>query len=917
VVQGGTDLRVDWKTPCSTANTGNNLTPEELAQDSLYDALIAKAMEIQDPDTLAQYFPQYAGKTAQVVGFVWFQGWNDGLNPLNQTNYKTNMTCLLNDLRSDLGQSSLPVVIAQSHVGEPDNLVQVGQAEVAAEFDNTELAVTDDLSGYYHYDNAAQLVIGQRMANAMTSLLVFDAVPPVAHDQHVRMRAAEFLAKPITLAATPASDNPMSYAIVSGPSNGSLSGIAPHIEYVPDSTFRGQDSFTFTASHAGADSNIATVTIEVIQENCPTAKIGGPADSLFLHVPSHMVTADISAYEHAVLLEGEPLHESASSDPCVAGHVPWVSRNDLAERSIVIDLGASTVIAPLSISFKLIPVSNEQDQIIMQSDAFVIEQSEGAVASTFYYPRGVTVAVSDSGALKTRSCNHLGVVVGGAEHTIYLNGKPTQAAANISAIRPVEGAIVIGPYPGKVWDIRMYERALSQEEILELGGADCSDELLATSPDANYPNYLCGVYVCEWWPDGTDLTMENYQYYLAAQDSVYERNFFEAGMYPRDNLCDYFLNDSGRDLMLSEGIRNTFVRPWDFSDPLRQRNGEYWLHENFHSFQGRLGGYLGRGGSKFLLESTASWGADHQIPAVMDTLLGYYSMHPHLPLWTIQNSPVDDRAGHEFKGGHQYGAYIFWSYLTNYIVGKGLIGDIFNDTRAGSRPAEAAYDLLALQGHDMKPIFADFAARITTWDMKDGPEYADAEEASLRRMRSAKPDAETHDNKITAFYDSNGTGNEWTSVPEDYIPGSWGFNAYKIDVTEDVDYIVSINPDVSNPAYADFRARVVVHDKDTGRRSYHTLGIAGRGEPLSISVPTRTGDELYLVVAATPDIFSGWDWYRYEFKIYPDRIVPPLAAPTNLSALGEEDQVSLDWDDNTEPNLVGYNVYRSTTSGHG
>jgi len=176
VVQGGTDLRVDWKTPCSTANTGNNFTAEELAQDSLYDVLIAKAIEIQDPDKLAQYFPQYAGKTAQIAGFVWFQGWNDGLDSLNQTNYETNLRCLLNDLRSDLGMPNLPVVIAQSHVGEPDNPVQVAQAEVAADFDHTELAITDDLSGYYHFDNAAHLVIGQRMAASMTTLLAYGRV---------------------------------------------------------------------------------------------------------------------------------------------------------------------------------------------------------------------------------------------------------------------------------------------------------------------------------------------------------------------------------------------------------------------------------------------------------------------------------------------------------------------------------------------------------------------------------------------------------------------------------------------------------------------------------------------------------------------------------------------------------------------
>ncbi len=39
--------------------------------------------------------------------------------------------------------------------------------------------------------------------------------------------------------------------------------------------------------------------------------------------------------------------------------------------------------------------------------------------------------------------------------------------------------------------------------------------------------------------------------------------------------------------------------------------------------------------------------------------------------------------------------------------------------------------------------------------------------------------------------------------------------------------------------------------------------------------------------------------------------------PTGLVATAANQQVSLDWNDNTEPELTGYNVYRSTTSGGG
>ncbi|MDA1315134.1 MAG: hypothetical protein O2968_17520 [Acidobacteria bacterium] len=45
-------------------------------------------------------------------------------------------------------------------------------------------------------------------------------------------------------------------------------------------------------------------------------------------------------------------------------------------------------------------------------------------------------------------------------------------------------------------------------------------------------------------------------------------------------------------------------------------------------------------------------------------------------------------------------------------------------------------------------------------------------------------------------------------------------------------------------------------------------------------------------------------------------IFPPTA-PTGLSALGSDGNVSLDWADNAEPDLEGYRVFRSTTSGTG
>jgi fibronectin type 3 domain-containing protein len=57
--------------------------------------------------------------------------------------------------------------------------------------------------------------------------------------------------------------------------------------------------------------------------------------------------------------------------------------------------------------------------------------------------------------------------------------------------------------------------------------------------------------------------------------------------------------------------------------------------------------------------------------------------------------------------------------------------------------------------------------------------------------------------------------------------------------------------------------------------------------------------------------------YSNEASATPHAIVNPdaPAAPTNLTAVAGDNQVTLDWSDNNEADLSHYNVYRSTTSG--
>ena len=91
--------------------------------------------------------------------------------------------------------------------------------------------------------------------------------PPVAYDQAVS--TVEDVPVAITLSASDADGDALSYHIVTPPSHGSLSGTGSYLTYTPNLDYSGLDSFTFKANDGVADSNIATVSITVTAVNEP------------------------------------------------------------------------------------------------------------------------------------------------------------------------------------------------------------------------------------------------------------------------------------------------------------------------------------------------------------------------------------------------------------------------------------------------------------------------------------------------------------------------------------------------------------------------------------------------------------------------------------------------------------------------
>jgi len=94
--------------------------------------------------------------------------------------------------------------------------------------------------------------------------------PPVADDQSVS--TPEDTALPITLTGSDPDGDAITFALGTGPANGTLSGTAPNVTYTPSAGFNGADSFTFTVNDGTVDSAAATVSISVGAVNdAPTA----------------------------------------------------------------------------------------------------------------------------------------------------------------------------------------------------------------------------------------------------------------------------------------------------------------------------------------------------------------------------------------------------------------------------------------------------------------------------------------------------------------------------------------------------------------------------------------------------------------------------------------------------------------------
>ena len=176
---GGKSLYQDFRPPSSGGAVGK-----------YYTLMIAQVR-----DALANLktdFPSYNGAGYELAGFVWYQGWNDGVSPqTGVVQYETNLVNLIRDVRKEFNAPKLPVVIGEltgPWLDAPPEWTKLRQAQAAAaagaEFKGNVLFVaTRDFvrqpedspnpgHGHHEFGNAeTYFLIGDALGKGMLTLL--------------------------------------------------------------------------------------------------------------------------------------------------------------------------------------------------------------------------------------------------------------------------------------------------------------------------------------------------------------------------------------------------------------------------------------------------------------------------------------------------------------------------------------------------------------------------------------------------------------------------------------------------------------------------------------------------------------------------------------------------------------------------
>ena len=117
---------------------------------------------------------------------------------------------------------------------------------------------------YYGSDSFTYKVNdGQVDSNVSTVSISVNPVNDAPVSQPLAVTVAEDGQVTVNLVASDIENDTLTYSIVSGPSNGTLTGTGASRVYTPNLNYYGSDSFTYKVNDGQVDSNVSTVSITV------------------------------------------------------------------------------------------------------------------------------------------------------------------------------------------------------------------------------------------------------------------------------------------------------------------------------------------------------------------------------------------------------------------------------------------------------------------------------------------------------------------------------------------------------------------------------------------------------------------------------------------------------------------------------
>ena len=136
---------------------------------------------------------------------------------------------------------------------------------------------SEDFSGTATIDVCVQDAEGEEACTTVTVTVTYTNIAPEVEDFTLTINEGDAL--PLALTGTDADDDELTYTLLSLP-NGVILGGMPNVLFEPPTDFSGTAQFTYQANDGQEDSNVATVTIEIVPVNDAPVAINDVAETL-------------------------------------------------------------------------------------------------------------------------------------------------------------------------------------------------------------------------------------------------------------------------------------------------------------------------------------------------------------------------------------------------------------------------------------------------------------------------------------------------------------------------------------------------------------------------------------------------------------------------------------------------------------